>query len=120
MRKLVLCEKPSVARDLARALGVPAHGDGCFISPNLVITWCIGHLVELEEPAAYAAAWRRWSWDSLPMVPERFRLRPIKQTVKQWKVVQGLLGRRDFAAVINACDAGREGELIFRLCYELG
>jgi len=118
MRRLVLCEKPSVARDIARALRVPLSGSA-FVSDDYVITWCIGHLVELEEPAAYSAAWRRWSFGSLPMLPERFRLRPIKQTARQWKVVRDLLARRDFAAVINACDAGREGELIFRHCYEL-
>lgn len=119
MRKLVLCEKPSVARDIARVLRVPARGSGAFVGDDFVITWCIGHLVELEEPAAYAPAWRRWSWDGLPMLPERFRLRPSKQTAQQWKVVRELLVRRDFAAVVNACDAGREGELIFRFCYEL-
>jgi DNA topoisomerase-3 len=118
MPKLVLCEKPSVARDLARALSVPSRGDA-FVSDELVITFCIGHLVELEEPAAYTAAWRRWSWDSLPMLPERFRLRPIKQTAKQWQVVRNLLSQKDFDCVVNACDAGREGELIFRFCYEL-
>ncbi len=119
MRKLVLCEKPSVARDLARALCITPRGDGAFVGNDLIITWCIGHLIELEEPAAYAPAWRRWSWDGLPMLPDRFRLRPIAQTAAQWKVVRDLLRRRDFSAVINACDAGREGELIFRFCYEL-
>jgi DNA topoisomerase-3 len=118
--KLVLAEKPQVARDLARVLKVPTNsGNGCFEGPNYVITWCIGHLVELEEPAAYDAAWRRWSFSGLPMLPERFALRPAKGTLKQWRVVRDLLRRRDFAAVINACDAGREGELIFRFCYEL-
>lgn len=120
-RKLILAEKPAVARDLARVLGVPQPraAAGSFEGPDYVITWCVGHLVELEEPAAYEPAWRRWFLASLPMLPERFQLRPIKQTQKQWRVVKGLLRDRDFAAVINACDAGREGELIFRLCYEL-
>jgi DNA topoisomerase-3 len=117
---LILAEKPAVARDLARVLGVPAKGaGGCFRGGGYVITWCIGHLVELEEPAAYAPAWRRWSLQALPMLPEQFRLRPIKSTFRQWRIVRDLLRSREFAAVVNACDAGREGELIFRYCYEL-
>ncbi len=119
MRKLLLCEKPSVARDLARALGVPARGAGPYESDSLVITWCIGHLIELAEPASYQPAWRRWTAASLPMLPETFQLQPISKTAAQWRKVRDLLRRRDFAAVINACDAGREGELIFRFCYEL-
>jgi DNA topoisomerase-3 len=119
MRKLVLCEKPSVARDLARALGVPTRGTGPYESDSLVITWCIGHLIELAEPASYQAAWRRWSAATLPMLPDEFALQPISKTAAQWRRVRDLLRRRDFAAVINACDAGREGELIFRFCYQL-
>ena len=81
------------------------------------MTWCIGHLVELEEPEAYDPSWKRWSLGSLPMIPEAFRLRPAKKTREQWRVVRDLLKRRDFEAVVNACDAGREGELIFRYAY---
>lgn len=119
MRKLVLCEKPSVARDVAKALNVPPQGNGYFAGNDLVITFCIGHLVELEEPAAYVAAWKRWSFETLPMLPEHFQLRPIKSTARQWQIVRKLLSSRDFHSVVNACDAGREGELIFRHCYEL-
>lgn len=119
MRKLVLCEKPSVARDLARALGIPTRSGGPFEGDSLVITWCIGHLIELADPTTYSPAWRRWSFTSLPMLPSAFQLQPIQGTQAQWRVVRDLLRRRDFAAVINACDAGREGELIFRFCYEL-
>ncbi len=119
MRKLLLCEKPSVARDLARALGVQAHGAGPYESDAWVITWCIGHLIELAEPASYQPAWRRWSAASLPMLPAEFQLQAISKTAAQWRKVRELLRRRDFAAVINACDAGREGELIFRFCYQL-
>lgn len=119
MRKLVLCEKPSVARDVAKALNIPAQGNGYFAGNDFVITFCIGHLVELEEPAAYVAAWKRWSFDTLPMLPDQFRLRPIKNTTRQWQIVRKLLQSRDFYSVVNACDAGREGELIFRHCYEL-
>lgn len=118
-RKLILAEKPAVARDLARVLGVVARGDGSFQDDRYVITWCIGHLVELAEPAEYNPAWRRWTLPALPMLPERFQLRPSAATARQWRVVRELLQKREFAAVINACDAGREGELIFRYCYEL-
>lgn len=118
-RKLILAEKPAVARDLARALGIGARGEGSFSGERYVITWCIGHLVELSEPAEYNPAWRRWSMSALPMLPERFQLRPSSATARQWRVVRELLRQREFTAVINACDAGREGELIFRYCYEL-
>ena len=118
-RKLILAEKPAVARDLARVLGVVARGDGSFQDDRYVITWCIGHLVELAEPAEYNPAWRRWTLPALPMLPARFQLRPSASTARQWRVVRELLQKREFAAVINACDAGREGELIFRYCYEL-
>ncbi len=116
--KLVIAEKPSVARDLARVLGVHGKGGGALVGEGYTITWCIGHLVELEEPHAYDPSWKRWSWPTLPMVPERFRLRPAKRTIAQWRIVRDLLARRDFEVVINACDAGREGELIFRYVYE--
>ena len=84
-----------------------------------MVTWCLGHLVELDEPAAYNPAWKRWSLDTLPMLPDRFRLRPVRSSAAQWKVVRDLLRDRSFTEVVNGCDAGREGELIFRLCYEL-
>lgn len=116
--KLVVAEKPSVARDLARVLGATRSEEGSRSGNGWVITWCIGHLVELEEPASYDSAWKRWSLDTLPMVPDRFALRPVSRTVKQWRIVRDLLKRRDFDVVVNACDAGREGELIFRHVYD--
>jgi DNA topoisomerase III len=116
--KLVLAEKPSVARDLARVLGASSKQDGAIAGNGYVVTWCIGHLIELDEPDAYDPAWKRWSWSTLPMLPERFRLRPVVRTRDQWRVVRDLLSQRDFELVINACDAGREGELIFRYAYE--
>lgn len=116
--KLVVAEKPSVARDLARVLGARSKQKGALVGEGWVVTWCIGHLVELEEPQAYDASWKRWSLQSLPMIPDAFRLRPAKKTLEQWRVVRDLLKRRDFEAVVNACDAGREGELIFRYAHE--
>lgn len=116
---LIVAEKPSVARDIARVVGATKRGDGCIEGPSHVVTWCIGHLVELEEPAHYNPLWKAWRLDTLPMAPERFALRPVDGTKKQWAVVKGLLRDRRFTRVVNACDAGREGELIFRHCYEL-
>ncbi len=115
--KLVVAEKPAVARDLARVLGASRASKGALVGHGWTITWCIGHLVELEEPEAYDAAWKRWSFATLPMLPPSFRLRPAKRTLAQWRIVRDLMRRRDFESVVNACDAGREGELIFRYVY---
>ncbi len=116
--KLVVAEKPSVARDLARVLGATRRAKGALEGNGWTVTWCIGHLIELDEPQAYDAAWKRWSFATLPMLPKKFRLRPAKRTVDQWRIVRDLLRRRDFESVVNACDAGREGELIFRYAHE--
>jgi DNA topoisomerase-3 len=117
--RVVVAEKPSVARDLARVLGATTRREGFLEGNGLAITWCVGHLVELEEPAHYDAAWKRWSFDTLPMVPERFALRLREGAKDQFAVVRRLLRARDTEDVVNACDAGREGELIFRYVAEL-
>ena len=117
--QLIVAEKPSVARDLARVLGIPTRGGaGCFESERTVITWCVGHLVELDEPAAYDPAWKAWRLDTLPMIPAELTVRPAKHAKDQLRVVKALLRDRRFTSVINACDAGREGELIFRYVYQ--
>jgi DNA topoisomerase-3 len=117
--QLVIAEKPSVARDLARVLGVRASGEHCFEGERCTITWCIGHLVELDEPASYNPQWRAWRLENLPMLPEAFRLRGAKHARGQLRAVAALLrDRKRFTGVINACDAGREGELIFRYVYQ--
>src|SRR4051794_12139837 len=117
--QLIIAEKPSVARDLARVLGLPASGRTYLEGSERVITWCIGHLVELEEPAHYDARWKPWRMNTLPMTPAEFALRPVKQTASQFRAVRELLRDRRFSEVVNACDAGREGELIFRYVYQL-
>jgi DNA topoisomerase III len=114
---LVIAEKPSVARDLARVLGVRRGGEW-LENEHYAIAWCVGHLVELEEPGAYNGAWKAWRLDSLPMLPADFMLRPAHHATKQLRVVAKLLRDRRFSGVINACDAGREGELIFRYVYQ--
>jgi len=116
--QLIVAEKPSVARDLARVLGVRPTGQHCFEGDGRVITWCVGHLVELDEPAAYDGRWKMWRLDTLPMVPSAFRLRPSRHAAAQLRAVVRLLGDRRFTSVVNACDAGREGELIFRYVYQ--
>ncbi|MEO8703999.1 MAG: DNA topoisomerase, partial [Kofleriaceae bacterium] len=114
-----MAEKPSVARDLARVLGVRAStGQSCFEGDGKVITWCVGHLVELDEPVSYNPLWKAWRLDALPMLPSEFRLRPSKHAADQLRAVTRLLGDRRFTQVVNACDAGREGELIFRYVYQ--
>src|ERR1051325_2595126 len=117
--QLIVAEKPAVARDLARLPGVRPSGEHSFEGAGRVITWCIGHLVELDEPAAYDARWKAWRLDTLPMVPAELRPRPSRSSstgraAAQLRAVTRLLGDRRFTSVVNACDAGREGELIFR------
>ena len=119
MVQLVIAEKPSVARDLARVLEVRPSGKSCFEGKDKVVTWCIGHLVELDEPASYDGRWKAWRMDTLPMVPAEFKLRAVPSTRDQLHAVCDLLRDKRFSEVINACDAGREGELIFRYVYQL-
>lgn len=114
----VLAEKPSVARDIARVLGASKQGEGYLQGNGYVVTWAIGHLVALAQPGEMNSAWRRWSGDSLPMLPERWPLVVYEKTREQFKVVQKILSSRRVSRVICATDAGREGELIFRYIYE--
>lgn len=118
--QLVVAEKPSVARDLARIIGASAKGQACLEGPGVRVTWCIGHLAELEDPAHYQAAWKRWSFDTLPMIPDKFDLRVRTGDIQEhFAALKRMLRDREVTEVINACDAGREGELIFRYVYEL-
>lgn len=118
---LVITEKPSVAREIGAVLGCKGAGPGLLEGDGVRITWCLGHLCELDEPKGYTPDWARWSFDSLPMVPDRFRLRVREdpRTKEQWGILKKQLLRSDVVEVVNACDAGREGELIFRYVYEL-
>jgi len=115
---LVLAEKPSVARDLARVLGADKKGPGCLHGNGLVISWCFGHMVELVEPAQYDPAWKKWQFDTLPMVPTTFKVKVRKGIAEHWAHLKRVFKDKDLSAVVNACDAGREGELIFRYVYE--
>ncbi len=119
MKNLVIAEKPSVARDLAKVLGRFTTKEGYLENENYIVTWAIGHLVELAAPEDYNAEFKKWSIDTLPIMPGVFKLKPNPGTAKQFGVVKQLLNHREVAAVINACDSGREGELIFQYIYQL-
>lgn len=119
MKSLIIAEKPSVARDLAAALGkVPKKGDW-YENDEYVISSAVGHLVELFMPEDIDKKLKFWSLKSLPIIPEKFELKPITRTKPKFQELKKLLGRKDIDAVINACDAGREGELIFTYIIEL-
>ena len=139
---LVIAEKPSVAQTIAAALGVKNKKDG-FIegcgSPvatskgqrsleaptepggetRYLISWCVGHLVQLSEAAAYGEQYRKWQLNSLPILPEKWQYTVSKDKEKQFNILKELMHRADVSEVVNACDAGREGELIFRFVYEV-
>ena len=115
--KLVICEKPSVGAAVAAALGVREKKDGYIEGNGYVISWCIGHLVGLAEAAAYGEQYKKWSYDSLPILPQEWQYTVAADKGKQFKILKDLMQRSDVSEVVNACDAGREGELIFRFVY---
>jgi DNA topoisomerase-3 len=119
-KTLVIAEKPSVGRDLARVLPGPfVKSEGYLDGPEHVITWAVGHLVQLAEPDEYKSEWKKWRMADLPIVPEHFRLVVRdERSKKQMNVIKRQLARDDVEKVVNACDAGREGELIFAYVYE--
>ena len=117
--KLVICEKPSVGAAVAAALGVREKKDGYIEGNGYVISWCIGHLVGLAEAAAYGEQYKKWSYDSLPILPQEWQYTVAADKGKQFKILKDLMHRADISEVVNACDAGREGELIFRFVYEM-
>ncbi|MDL2234672.1 DNA topoisomerase 3 [Christensenellaceae bacterium OttesenSCG-928-L17] len=116
--KLVLAEKPSVSKSLAAVLGANERGDGCFHGNDYIVSWCYGHLVELARPAAYGDQYKRWTYDTLPILPDVWQYTPSDGRKKQLNTLRTLMQRDDVKTIINACDAGREGELIFRLVYQ--
>ena len=115
---LIITEKPSVARAIAAALGANVRGDGCIHGNNLIVSWCYGHLVELAVPAAYDEKLAKWRREDLPILPNPWQTVVMRGKRQQFEILRGLMQRKDVCEVVNACDAGREGELIFRLVYE--
>ena len=117
MVKLILAEKPSVARDIARVVGATGRRDGYLEGGGYRVAWSLGHLLELREPHEYDPAWKRWAAEHLPMLPEELKLRPIRKTAAHLRRLKELMRAPDIDGIINGCDAGREGEHIFRLVY---
>ena len=118
MKTLVVAEKPSVGRDLARVLGVRRSENGCLSSDTHVVTWAIGHLVGLCEPDEVDEKYKKWRMDMLPMLPEKIPLKVFKQTQSQFNIVKKLMNDKEISEIICATDSGREGELIFRYIYD--
>ena len=115
LKTLVIAEKPSVAADIARALGGFTKHDDYFERDDFIVSSAVGHLLEIASPEQFEVKRGKWSFNNLPVIPPYFELRPIAKTEARLKVLQKLIKRKDVNRLINACDAGREGELIFRL-----
>lgn len=113
-KTLVLTEKPSVAKDIARVLGCKRSGNGCIVGDKYIVTWALGHLVTLADPEAYDDKYKSWRMEDLPMLPGRMKLVVIGQTSKQFKAVSSLLSSAEVSDIVIATDAGREGELVAR------
>ena len=119
MSKLIIAEKPSVAKSIASALGAKSGADGFYEGSGLLVSWCVGHLVSPMDAGGYDERFKKWRYDDLPILPEPFRyvLAPGKEDA--FENLRALMDRPDVDTIVNACDAGREGELIFRLVYEM-
>lgn len=117
-KTVVLAEKPSVGRELAKVLGCRIKGDGCLIGDKYIVTWALGHLVTLADPEQYDEKYKRWSMETLPMLPEKTELCVIPETKKQYSAVKNLIKDKDTDCVVIATDAGREGELVARWILE--
>ena len=115
--KLVLAEKPSVAMSLSKVIGADQRGDGYMEGNGYLVSWCVGHLVELSQPEAYDEKYAKWRYDDLPILPEHWQYQVSASTKKQFGILKKLMQRKDVESLICATDAGREGELIFRLVY---
>ena len=119
MYQLVIAEKPSVAMSIAKVLGATARKEGHMEGAGWLVSWCVGHLAELAEPAVYNPRYGKWRREDLPILPENWRFNVGQDKRGQFDTLRTLLRREDVSEVVNACDAGREGELIFRTAYHL-
>lgn len=115
--QLIITEKPSVAQSIAKVLGAQKRQDGYLEGNGYLVSWCVGHLVELAMPETYDEKYSRWRYDDLPILPERWKYQISSATRKQYDILKNLMKRDDVEELVNACDSGREGELIFRLVY---
>ncbi|MGR7839761.1 DNA topoisomerase 3 [Finegoldia sp. P3-F-LR] len=116
--QLVITEKPSVAMSIAKVLGVKNRQNGYIEGNSYIISWCVGHLVGLVSPEIYDEKYKKWDMEDLPIFPKEFKHYVLPKVKKQFSILKTLMNRKDINEVINACDAGREGELIFRLVYK--
>lgn len=119
MKKMIIAEKPSVARDIARVLKCSAKGEGYLYNDEYIISWAVGHLVTLCEPEEYDAKYRKWDFSLLPIIPDAIKIKAIKNTVSQFELLKKIMNSPKVDSLICATDSGREGELIFRYIYEL-
>ena len=119
MTRIIICEKPSMGRAIAAALGIKGTGRNFIQGADVIVTWCVGHLVEAMGPEGYDPGLKSWRLDTVPFFPDPFCYLPIEATKDQYEVVAKLMTRDDVVDVVNATDAGREGELIFDLVYRL-
>lgn len=117
--KLIIAEKPSMAAAYAAALGATDKKDGYIEGNSLIVTWCIGHLVSLAEAGAYDGRYKKWRYEDLPILPEAWQYVVSPGKEKQFAILQSLMARKDVTELVNGCDAGREGELIFRLVVNM-
>ena len=117
--KLVIAEKPSVAQNLAAVIGATVRKDGYLEGNGWRVSWCVGHLAGLADADSYDPKYAKWRYDDLPILPEHWQMVVGKDKKKQFDILKKLMNAPDVTEVVNACDAGREGELIFRSVYEL-
>ena len=114
--KLVLAEMLSVAMSLSKVIGANQRGNGYMEGNGYLVSWCVGHLVELSQPEAYDEKYARWRYDDLPILPEHWQYQVSVSTKKQFGILKKLMQRKDVESLVCATDAGREGELIFAAC----
>ena len=118
MSKLIICEKPAVAKTVAAALGAREQKNGYIQGDGILVSWCVGHLVSMADAGSYDERFKKWRYEDLPILPEEWKYAPTPGKEKQFAVLKELMHRADVMEVVNGCDAGREGELIFRFVYE--
>ena len=116
--KLVIAEKPSVGAAIAAVLCANEKRSGYFEGSGYLVSWCIGHLISLADAATYNEQYRKWKYDDLPIVPQDWQFIVASGKEQQFSVLKDLMHRSDVSEIVNACDSGREGELIFRFVYE--
>lgn len=119
MSVLVIAEKPSVARDIARVIGAGERGEGCYTGNGYVVSWALGHLVGLQDPEEIDEKYKKWRKDTLPILPEQIPLKILPKTSAQYRQLKKLMNDKEITSLICATDSGREGELIFRYIYQM-